>query len=140
MSRLAQDGLYIAIALEEIEHSVHDRKVRPEAGELARASHEELRFARFRVLNLVVDRVDDSSHKVGQISAAESLILAGFVPITPRNRGRGEEAIPRRFVNKTNRQLQDAYGSSFGGRLLPAEAVPVPGIVGGRAVNRGGRR
>ena len=71
------------VALEEIEHSVHDRKVRPEAGKLARPSHEELRFTRFRVLNLVVDRVDDSSYQVGKIAAAQPLILTGLAPITP---------------------------------------------------------
>ncbi|MEO1516826.1 MAG: G8 domain-containing protein [Bacteroidota bacterium] len=57
-----------------------------------------------------------------------------FIPITNANSSLPgtDVIIPREFVNKSNRQLQDEFDSSFGGALLPSSAMAVPEVVGGK--------
>lgn len=43
-----------------------------------------------------------------------------------------ERYILAKFAQKSNQQLQDEYQLSFGGSLLPSDAVSVNGIVGGK--------
>ena len=39
--------------------------------------------------------------------------------------------VSQEFVGKTNQQLWDTYGTSFGGAILPADAMPVSFVEGG---------
>lgn len=43
-----------------------------------------------------------------------------------------ENIIPNKYVNKTNQQLRNQYGASFGGVILPATAISHPMVVGGK--------
>ena len=43
-----------------------------------------------------------------------------------------ERYILPQFAEKTNQELQQAYQMSFGGSLLPSDAVDAPGIIGGK--------
>ncbi|MEM7113463.1 MAG: G8 domain-containing protein [Chloroflexota bacterium] len=52
---------------------------------------------------------------------------ADFVPVPQAGGG-----VSNQYVNKTNQQLQNQVGSSFGGTLLPADAQTYPDIHGGK--------
>ncbi|MEM8895365.1 MAG: GDSL-type esterase/lipase family protein, partial [Bacteroidota bacterium] len=58
---------------------------------------------------------------------------ASFIPITAGSEQSDEgQIIQSRFVNLSNQELQDTYQMSFGGDLLPDQAVSVDGIIGGK--------
>ena len=61
---------------------------------------------------------------------------AGYTPL-PEDRDpftliEDERFILAEFAEKTNQQLMNQYGMSFGGSLLPTDAVDSPGIIGGK--------
>ncbi|MEM1406753.1 MAG: G8 domain-containing protein [Bacteroidota bacterium] len=58
---------------------------------------------------------------------------ASFIPVLPGAEISDEgQIIQDRFVNRTNQQLMDTYQMSFGGEILPLDAVDAVGIVGGK--------
>jgi hypothetical protein len=57
---------------------------------------------------------------------------ADFIPMLPANATLEDVTVRNRFVNKTNQQLNNQYGWSFGGAILPAGATTIPEVVGGK--------
>ncbi|MEM8567570.1 MAG: G8 domain-containing protein, partial [Bacteroidota bacterium] len=58
---------------------------------------------------------------------------ASFIPVAPGSETSPEgQIIQSRFVNLSNQELQDTYQMSFGGDLLPPEAVSANGVIGGK--------
>lgn len=61
---------------------------------------------------------------------------ASFVPLPsdtdPYTFFNGERYIRAEFAGKSNQQLQNDYSMSFGGSILPSNAVSASGIVGGK--------
>lgn len=45
-----------------------------------------------------------------------------------------DQITPDQYLNKTNQQLNDQYGASFGGELLPATVVNHPMIINGKII------
>lgn len=43
-----------------------------------------------------------------------------------------EDITPDKYLDKTNQQLMNQYGTSFGGEILPSTAIAHPHIVGGK--------
>ena len=57
---------------------------------------------------------------------------ANFIPLPEAPDGNPQFQIPQEYVQKTNQQLQNTYGMSFGGNLIPAGAQQVSWIEGGK--------
>ena len=56
---------------------------------------------------------------------------ASHVPLTPELREDSRAPVSAEFVGQTNQQLQQRYGSSFGGEITPADARSVSWLSGG---------
>ncbi len=46
-----------------------------------------------------------------------------------------ERVTPSMYLNKTNTQLKNEFGSSFGGKILPSNAISNPMITGGKILD-----
>lgn len=66
---------------------------------------------------------------------------ADFVPVTtatrlpltmPQSDLLPDNITPTKYINKTNQQLLDQYGASFGGEILPDTAVAHHAVIGGK--------
>ncbi|MEL6864342.1 MAG: G8 domain-containing protein [Bacteroidota bacterium] len=58
---------------------------------------------------------------------------SNFVPILPGYEQSPEgQIVPSQFVNLSNQQLMDSYQMSFGGDILPTNALSDPNIIGGK--------
>ncbi|MCR9197394.1 MAG: G8 domain-containing protein, partial [Planctomycetaceae bacterium] len=56
---------------------------------------------------------------------------ASHVPLETLDNGSLIAPVSSEFVGQTNQQLQDRYGTSFGGAITPADATPVSWVSGG---------
>ncbi|MEM7456484.1 MAG: G8 domain-containing protein [Planctomycetota bacterium] len=56
---------------------------------------------------------------------------ANFTPLE-QHPEESHEQIPQSYINKTNQQLQNRFGLSFGGAILPSNAQNVSWLTGGR--------
>ncbi len=56
---------------------------------------------------------------------------ATHVPLTAELRGDSRGSVPTEFVGLTNQQLQDTYGTSFGGEITPTDAQTVSWLTSG---------
>ena len=56
---------------------------------------------------------------------------ASHVPLTEDLREDSRAPVPTEFVGLTNQQLEDTYGTSFGGEITPADAQTVSWLTGG---------
>ena len=62
---------------------------------------------------------------------------ASYVPMTQALHGDSRAPVPEEFIGLTNQQLQEQYGTSYAGEIIPADAQTVPwlsnGVVGSLA-------
>ncbi|MEO0562823.1 MAG: hypothetical protein AAF125_11970, partial [Chloroflexota bacterium] len=88
-----------------------------------------------RLFFLMLDRITLNFSPYNGMGLYYPQQAADAVPMTLENASYRDMdeivSVPAQYVGITNAELQQQFGMSFGGALLPADAAPAPGIVGG---------